>query len=664
MAKPSVKHPFIFPLIIVIVATGIVIMAIIVGQVEKPPKNTNTTPTSSTKLATYDSCQAIATAFEESGADRNQGFKLFDAPLGLGMMEKSAESVPVTGGSTSEAPEYSKTNIQVEGVDEADIVKTDGSYIYTVTGNKLSIAKAYPADEAKVVSQTTFDNITPQEIFIHKNTLLLFGYSYDYYDDLVTMDEKEIMPRQAYSFTTIELWNILSKESPEKIRTIEIEGDYLTSRKIDEDVYFVINTYPYYYDLEDDQLDEIVPLYRDRQKSALDKDTSFSALTKCGDVSYFPEIEPEQFVTVASVSMSSPNSEINKEVIAGYGENVYASTQNLYIAEEKYPYYSSGWWIFDDSDDQEELTYVHKFSLEKGEIEYQGNAEVPGSILNQFSMDEYNNYFRIATTTGHVSRSAEEATAANNIYILDQNLKQTGALEDLAPGEEIYSARFMGDRGYLVTFKKVDPLFAIDLSDPTDPTVLGKLKIPGYSDYLHPYDENHLIGVGKETVEAEEGDFAWYQGIKMAVFDVTDVENPQELHKVIIGDRGTDSYALDDHKAFLFDKNKNLLVIPVLLAELTEAQKAQEYTGSTYGDYTYQGAYVYDLTLENGFQLKGRVTHYDTDEVFKKSGYYYYGDDYSVMRSLYIDDVLYTISGEKIKLNALADLADISTLDL
>ncbi|NIP67558.1 hypothetical protein GWM83_02345, partial [Candidatus Bathyarchaeota archaeon] len=113
-----------------------------------------------------------------------------------------------------------------------------------------------------------------------------------------------------------------------------------------------------------------------------------------------------------------------------------------------------------------------------------------------------------------------------------------GRLEDLAPGEKIYSARFMGDRGYLVTFRKVDPLFVLDLSQPTNPKVLGKLKIPGYSDYLHPYDENHIIGVGKETVAAEQGDFAWYQGVKISLFDVTDVEDPREIDKYEIGDRG------------------------------------------------------------------------------------------------------------------------------
>ncbi len=210
-----------------------------------------------------------------------------------------------------------------------------------------------------------------------------------------------------------------------------------------------------------------------------------------------------------------------------------------------------------------------------------------------------------------------------------------------------------------MTFKKVDPLFVIDLSDPENPNVLGKLKIPGYSDYLHPYDENHIIGIGKDTVEAEDSlkegrnlDFAWYQGVKMAIFDVSDVENPIELHKVIIGDRGTQSEALHNHKAFLFDREKELLVLPITLAEIPEERKNQEVSwgGVPYGDYTFQGAYVYNINLKDGFELRGRVTHYEPEEVAQKSGYYFSGDR-NVQRALYMGDVLYTFSQKIIKAN-------------
>jgi uncharacterized secreted protein with C-terminal beta-propeller domain len=276
-------------------------------------------------------------------------------------------------------------------------------------------------------------------------------------------------------------------------------------------------------------------------------------------------------------------------------------------------------------------------------------------------MDENGDYFRIATTSGFVSRNG--GGTSNNLYVLNSTLGVAGRLEGLAPGEDIYSARFMGGRCYLVTFKKIDPLFVIDLEDPENPRVLGKLKIPGYSDYLHPYDENTLIGIGKETVEAEEGNFAWYQGVKISLFDVSDVSDPKELAKYEIGDRGTDSPALHDHKAFLFSLSRNLLVIPVLETEIDSSDYGSQVPDNAYGDYVYQGAYVFHLSPKEGIQLRGRVTHIEDPQTFLKSGYWF-ESDLSVERSLYIDDTLYTISGGMIKMNGLGDLSEIGRVDL
>ena len=221
----------------------------------------------------------------------------------------------------------------------------------------------------------------------------------------------------------------------------------------------------------------------------------------------------------------------------------------------------------------------------------------------------------------------------------------------------------MGKRCYMVTFKKVDPLFVIDLSDPKKPGVLGKLKIPGYSDYLHPYDENTLIGIGKETVEAEEGDFAWYQGVKISLFDVGDIGNPKELAKYVIGDRGTDSPVLQNHKAFLFSKSKNLLVIPALVAEVDPEKYAGEVPPDAYGDYVNQGAFVFDISTDRGIILRGTITHIEDPQEFLKSGYWF-DSFYSVERSLYIEDVLYTISQGMIKINNFDDLSEVGRVEL
>jgi uncharacterized secreted protein with C-terminal beta-propeller domain len=323
-------------------------------------------------------------------------------------------------------------------------------------------------------------------------------------------------------------------------------------------------------------------------------------------------------------------------------------------------YLTAPWWVTDEVSGWD-TTKIFKINIDEESITYIAEGMVPGRVLNQFSMDEKNGYFRIATTNGHVSRSG--SSTSNNVYVLNESLGIVGNLEGLAPGEDIYSARFMGNRCYLVTFKKVDPLFVIDLSDPNTPTVLGKLKIPGYSDYLHPYDENTLIGVGKETEEAEEGDFAWYQGVKISLFDVSNVSNPREIDKIEIGDRGTDSPALHNHKAFLFSRAKNLLVIPVLEAKIDDSDYSGIVPPNAYGEYVYQGAYVFQVSREQGIELRGRISHIDDPEAFLKSGYWF-DSEYSIERSLYIDDMLYTISSGMIKMNGLDDLSEVGKVKL
>jgi inhibitor of cysteine peptidase len=309
-------------------------------------------------------------------------------------------------------------------------------------------------------------------------------------------------------------------------------------------------------------------------------------------------------------------------------------------------------------------TTIYSIKIDKQKITPVATGDVPGYLLNQFSMDEHNSYFRIATTVNNFNwrTFAAEATSKNNVYVLDMSLNVVGKLEDLAPGEHIYSTRFMGDRCYLVTFRNIDPLFVIDLSDPTAPTVLGQLKVTGYSGYLHIYDENHIIGIGKETSLDAKEDFAWYQGVKISLFDVSDVSNPVEVAKYEIGDRGTDSPILYDHKSLLFNREKNLLVIPVMEAKINATNYDGNVPDYAYGEPVWQGAYVFNISPD-GIELRGRITHMDDTDLLNM-GYYYYYSEYTVQRSLYIENVLYTISGMKVKMNNLETLAEINTVKL
>ncbi|MEM4634106.1 MAG: beta-propeller domain-containing protein, partial [Candidatus Anstonellaceae archaeon] len=291
-------------------------------------------------------------------------------------------------------------------------------------------------------------------------------------------------------------------------------------------------------------------------------------------------------------------------------------------------------------------------------------GEVPGYLINQFSMDESKGYFRVATTIQPSWWAGWDGQAsANALYVLDDKLQIVGKVEGIAPGETIYSVRFMGDRAYMVTFKKVDPFFVIDLSDPNSPKLLGKLKIPGYSDYLHPYDDSYIIGLGKEAIPSKEGDFALQQGVKLSLFDVRNPEDPKEVAKFEIGDRGTESYALHDHKAFLFSKDLNLLVIPITLAKIDKSKYAGgEIPDWAYGDFVFQGAYVFKVSPEEGFLLRGTITHASEEELLK-SGEYFYAKS-NVLRSLYMDDYLYTVSNRMVKANDLNSLAHISSVQI
>jgi uncharacterized secreted protein with C-terminal beta-propeller domain len=531
---------------------------------------------------------------------------------------------------------YSTTNIQVAGVDEADIVKTDGEYIYLVSGNKTIIVKAYPPEQAQVLSEIEVQG-TVLGIFINGDRLVVFEEEtpyYPYYDIRWGSAGETYMPLIVSPKTSIKVYDISDRENPRLQRELSADGQYVSSRMIGDYAYVVINE-PVYE--QDDELN-LPKVYSGGNETEIPATDIYYS-----DVSDYYYM----YTTIMAINTQNDDQEPTYEtILLGASSNVYVSLNNIYLT---FPVWGMGVGDFDKSS-------IYRIHIEGDKVEYVASGEVPGMVLNQFSMDEYDGYFRVATTT-------YEPTQRNNVYVLNMALNITGSLENLAPGETIHSTRFMGDRGYLVTFKKTDPLFVIDLSNPQNPEVLGELKITGYSDYLHPYDETHLIGIGKETVEAEEEDFAWYQGIKIALFDVSDVNNPKEIGKYEIGDRGTDSPVLWDHKAFLFDKSRNLLVIPVLVAEIDESDYPEGVPPSAYGEYVWQGAYVFDVSLDQGLQLKGRITHIENPSDLEQ-GYYYLYSSFAVTRSLYIDNVLYTISDAKIMMNSLENLDYINEVKL
>lgn len=515
---------------------------------------------------------------------------------------------------------YSKTNIQVEGVDEADIVKTDGEYLYVISGRSVVIVKAYPPEEAAVLSRINVDGALKQ-LFISGHRLVIFyeGTVHGSYPEVIVKPYSEFEYYYNEPETVIQIYDVSDNAFPTLQREIIVEGRYFSSRMIGDYVYAIFMRSACVVNGEV----ELPKICFDGEWREIGATEIY--YSKIVDYAYM-------YTTIVAVNVQNDWQEPTYgQLLLGAASKLYVSLNNVYLAITNY-----------------HKTYLHRIHVEGDKIDYVANGQVPGMVLNQFSMDEYNGYFRIATSYSGI----------NSLYILNMDLEVVGSLEDVAPKEQIYSVRFVGDICYLVTFMKVDPFFVIDLADPYNPKVLGELKISGYSDYLHIYGENHVIGVGKEAVPAEEGDFAWYQGVKISLFDVTNVSKPEEIAKYIIGERGTDSPVLRDHKAFLFDREKNLLVIPVLVADVDESKYPQGVPPYAYGEPVWQGAYVFTVSLEpeEKIILRGTVTHIENGDVMDSACH--------VTRAIYIGDILYTISESKVKLNSLPDLSEIKELNL
>ena len=628
------------------------------------------------KLNTFESYDDLRSFLEKRFTAGGSQGRLYDSPNVMFSKESAGNDASALGGEAP--PSYSTTNVQVVGVDEPDIVKTDGTYLYVVANQTVYIIRAYPVFEATILAQIRITNVSISNIFIRGDRLVVFGNTGGYYGyPLLERDMKVSAIGQdmwwgGISQTAVNVYDLSERAAPVLVKEIRIDGGYFDARLIDEYVYLVATEYTYniLYAVDDTNYTLNVP------QISIDNETqSISA----EDIYYVDVPELSDTMThVISLNLDT-NDVVEKSFMLGSSQTMYVSRNNIFLASLHYPYYPLLYRTGAESSsaDDQETTILHKISIDTGAVTYIAQGEVPGHILNQFSMDEHNGFFRIATTSGN--NWMEGSQTSNNIYILDDTLQQISKIENIAPGESIYAARFLGDRAYLVTFVQVDPLFTIDLSDPYNPRILGELKIPGYSEYLHPYDETHIIGIGKEVDPSIGADLVhtpgaiYYTavlGLKIALFDVSDIEHPVEQAKIVIGDRGTDSPALYDHKAFLFDREKQLLVIPVSLYEITQDVKDRyiesEGTEDLWGEYTFQGAYVYRLSLEDGFEYQGRITHQTSEQMQHSEDYYWYWGSSStdITRTMFIGDVLYTISDSMVKMNNLQDLSELSSISL
>ena len=629
-------------------------------------------------------------AIEEMATfDTTESFRESSGPVHAGaMLDTQSKNV-----------EYSTTNVQVANVDEPDYIKNDSKYVYIVSKNTLSIIDAHPAESAELVLKIALDIESQyiQNMFLNDNRLVIF---YNGQSDEEVIPQYDFIPRRSYSPVTHALIiDVSDKENPTILKDYSIEGHFRDARMIGDYAYFVTNNninyqYPelpiilensvpimtpdaFYFDNEEEFSNfntlTAIDIFGDTINSEtflmgytgtfyVSEDNFYLTYQQSMPWGFYERSSQDRFFNVVvpllpediqdEIRLIQNDSNINESTQWGKISELMQKSYNIMDKKDKETLFEKIREALNEYDakiqEESRKTIIHKISIDEDKIEYVAKGSVPGRLLNQFSMDQNGDRFRVATTTEYYTQY-QGTIRANAVYVLDEKLDIVGSLDEIAPEESIFSARFIDDRLYLVTFQQIDPFFVIDLSTDT-PKILGELKIPGFSNYLHPYDNEHIIGIGKDTKEV--GDNRVQQlGIKIALFNVEDVNNPKVADEVIIGNSSTNSEALYNHKAFFFDKTRDILSIPISddiknLEEISSKRISPEYN-------RWNGFYVFDLDKEDGFNMKGTIVHSSEDSR-------YYGMNNA--RTFYIDDVLYTVSEEYLKMNSMNNLEEINSI--
>ena len=530
-----------------------------------------------------------------------------DKASGNAAKDESAD-MDLSEGSKEGGKDYSTTNLQMEGVDESDIAKIDGSYIYTVEDKYIVITDIR---DGKLKEVTRFlpkdcgasDRV--MEIYVDGDQLILVVQCYE---TSLEEDSAFCYEMNGKSTTQIQVYSIVDRKNPEFEGRLIQDGYYNTSRKIGDVVYLFTQ-----YNMTSD-----VTSYVEKKHGveALKEGNGVSSLAEAvipkvngekvaASEIYLPESSGESGILVSSLDVNKPDKVLDsKLVISGYAQT-YISKDALYLYEEDY--------------DGAMITNIAKFALDEGRISGVAAAAVSGYVRDTFAINASDGYLRVLTT----DYSTEDEV--NALYILDENMKLTGQLTGIAPGEEIYAARFMGNTGYFVTYRNTDPLFTVDLSDPAKPEIIGELKVTGFSEYLHFWDDTHLLGIGYESDE-NTGNI---ENIKLSMFNI---ENPGEVTeeaKLVLKDVDY-SEALYDYKSVIISKDKNL--IGLVCEDYSGSRTKQTYQIYSYENGTFKKqAEIPGINGVNYENVRGmysgnvfylwindNITSYDMTDGFKK----------------------------------------------
>ncbi len=616
-------------------------------------------------------------------ASYDNGGWWFGGPMRGGDATMEAGAPAAADGAANSAPkDYTTTNTQVQGVDEADFVKNDGTRIFVLSGNRLYINQSWPAADLKTVGSLAIEGY-PREMFLDEaNRVVVFStvytpYAFDRSGGDVWCES--LWCGYYYSNTVkVTVVDVTDLANPQVAAEHFLPGAYASARRIGSSVRLVLSDqfrwpaqmqwWPEYKEglfenksrrdrafddlmaknerlIRDAALDDWLPHSQRRlQNGGLE-----SVPYACSD--FYRSNAPTKLglVTVATLNLDKPQQPVARTSVVAETMHVYASAKHLYVA--------SGHWWWWPQPGQKDFSYIHKFDItDPDRAVYVASGGVEGHILDQFSMDENRaGFFRVATTiatrvedTQNPQNTWGRVETTNRVTVLgEQNgrLEVVGQTADVAKGERLTSARFAEDTGYLVTFEQIDPLFTVDLSNPAQPTIVGELKIPGFSTYLHPLDEDHLLAIG---VYIDENGNWGTRSMQLSLFDVSDLKNPKQKFTQKIGTAYGWSEAGSDHKAFNYFPAKGLLAIPF--------SDYQSQSGGYYWDNFVSDLRVYSVSTETGFTPRGSVNLKDIYMTYNDWGWSWYWSPW-VRRSVMADDYVYAISDGGIRVAHISNLS-------
>lgn len=495
--------------------------------------------------------------------------------------------------SREELKQYGETNTQTKGVDEADIIKNDGRYLYVVgydlsNNRKLRIidTETMTAVYNGYIYNDSGDILDISEIYVSGNTLVAVGtYGNNFYDYGCFVDGYGGIGGKTVSV----VMDITDRASPKTLRKTEQDGSYRSSRMMGSVIY---------------TLTEYTVSGKDEEEAKQNSVPEVAgAEIKC-DCIYIIDEDANRYICLTAYDTAVSDGEVSSLAVLGSGGEVYCSENNFYVIGNSYVGTEEA-----RKEGVDRYSVISAFSLNGTSITFKSQGEVPGYINNQYSLDEYQGNLRIATTAYNRNKNAD----VSSLYVLGSDMKIIGKVEDIANNEQIKSVRYMGNKAYVVTFRNTDPLFVIDLKDPTKPTLKGELKLPGYSAYMHPLSEDIILGIGYNG-DSQNADFT---SLKVSLFDVSDMANPKEISNLTYDN--SYSYVVDNPKAFVYNSEESYMVLPV----------------EVYGKYELSGYACYVISTKNNkLTLKHEFKH-EVQDVY--SGI-------TFLRGTYIGDELYTVS--------------------